>query len=159
MNLVEILKNCPKGTKLYSPLFGYVSLVNVDSLPDTTYPIAIRTNKDDIESFSKTGLYFNEFSEAECLLFPSQNNRDWSTFKVPVEKFNILELKPFKRIIGRDSNDEEWKCDFFSHYDINELTYKFRCISSFYVQCIPYNEETKHLLGTTNMPPEKYINW
>lgn len=159
MNLVEILKNCPKGTKLYSPLFGYVSLVSVDSLPDTTYPIAVRTNKDDIESFSETGLYFNEFSDTECLLFPSQNNKDWSTFKVPVKKFNILELKPFDKVLVRDSDNWDWMCGLFSHYFIDAPVFKFRCVGQRHVQCIPYNEETKHLLGTTNMPPQKYINW
>ena len=163
MDLVKILKDCPKGTKLYSPLFGEVELIRVDDDTNTEYPIivhAVDSNRDNsIESFTREGYFYKHYRNGKCVLFPSKDNRDWSTFKAPIEKFNILALKPFEQVIRRDYNNERWWCDLFSHYDISKAPYNFRCIASFYVQCIPYNEETKHLLGTTNMPPEKYINW
>ena len=34
-----------------------------------------------------------------------------------------------------------------------------KCITGAYMQCIPYNEDTKHLLGTTNDCPEYYKWW
>lgn len=160
MDLVKILKDCPKGVELYSPVYGTVKFCHVDE-DDAMYSICVILANDSMESFTREGYLYHgdEFLNVECVLFPSKDNRDWSTFKAPIEKFNILALKPFEQVIGRDSNDEEWKCDFFNNYDINKSTYKFRCISSFYVQCVPYNEETKHLIGTTDMPPKKYINW
>ena len=41
LNLVEILKDCPKGTKLYSTIYGDVELVRV-YLDDDAYPIEIK---------------------------------------------------------------------------------------------------------------------
>lgn len=78
LNLVEILKDCPKGTKLYSPIFGEVTFLSID---DTDYPIQIG-NEHGTESFTETGLYYADYS-AECLLFPSKDCRDWSKFKCP----------------------------------------------------------------------------
>ena len=37
LNLVEILKDCPSGTKLYSPALGEVDFVDI--LEDCTYNI------------------------------------------------------------------------------------------------------------------------
>lgn len=37
MNIAEILRKCPKGTKLYSPVFGEVELAKVDD--DEEYPV------------------------------------------------------------------------------------------------------------------------
>ena len=43
---------------------------------------------------------------------------------------------------------DEWKADFFSNY--KEDVFRYRCVSESYIKCIPYNEQTKHLLGTKN---------
>ena len=59
------------------------------------------------------------------------------------------ELKPFDKVLVRDSNDHEWKAGIFSHYG-EGLNYPFICVGCGYGYCIPYNEETKHLLGTTD---------
>lgn len=42
----------------------------------------------------------------------------------------------------------EWKADFFSNY--KEDVFRYVCVSGSYINCIPYNEQTKHLLGTKN---------
>lgn len=74
-NIAEILKNCPKGTKLYSPIFGEVELDEVHS------SIFVR------HASNKTLLAFYEdgkwHSNGECMLFPSKENRDQSTFERP----------------------------------------------------------------------------
>lgn len=59
------------------------------------------------------------------------------------------EFKAFDKVLVRDSNDYKWKAGFFSHYS-EGLNYPFICVGGGYGQCIPYNEETAHLLGTTD---------
>lgn len=77
INIAEILKDCPKGTKLYSPLFGEVTLEEVDSTWAATVKIRYKPNI--FTNFFKTGLYYN-YEDAECLLFPSSEMRDWTKF-------------------------------------------------------------------------------
>lgn len=73
-------------------------------------------------------------------------------------EFKKHEFTPFEKVLVRDHVNERWKCEFFSHLWEN-TTFKFRCSGSHYEQCIPYNNETAHLVGTTDMPPKKYITW
>ena len=80
INIAEILRDMPEGTKLYSPLFGkceYISVVG------NKYPIAIKAQRADgaiSRFFMKDGRYFDWYEYAECLLFPSVKMRDWSKF-------------------------------------------------------------------------------
>lgn len=53
-----------------------------------------------------------------------------------------------RTILVRDNNMDEWKADFFSNY--KEDVFRYGCVSESYIKCIPYNEQTKHLLGTKN---------
>lgn len=77
IDIAEILKDCPKRTKLYSPLFGDVTLEEVDSTWAATVKIRYKPNS--FTNFFKTGLYYN-YEGAECLLFPSSEMRDWTKF-------------------------------------------------------------------------------
>lgn len=77
INIAEILKDCPKGMKLYSPLFGYVTFYGSD--PICSAPIKVKYNQNNCANFFETGLYYNR-ENAECLLFPSSEMRDWSKF-------------------------------------------------------------------------------
>ena len=228
INIAEILKDCPKGTKLYSSLFGKVELVSVDD--DCDFPITVRTDeKKEKACFTKEGCYHSYYSDAECVLFPSSEMRDWSKFLKPGDvtidsfygcgvlveewaddsytsfkasvfqlekggfakrdkrvisidgydkasdeqrdkfiadmekyfggKYNRATLqvepvkkecpfKPFDKVLVRDDDGQEWKINFFSHYD-EKVCYKYRCLKAFYKQCIPY-EGNEHLLGTTD---------
>ena len=80
INIAEILRNMPKGTKLYSPLFGKCNLDEVCTSDGERYPITLSTSVDASASFTKNGHYLNGFEYAECLLFPSAKMRDWSKF-------------------------------------------------------------------------------
>lgn len=73
INIAEILKNKPVGTKLYSPLFGDVYLFYVKN------GIINVQHHGGITKFFDNGRYYN-YSEAEPLLFPSKEMRDWSKF-------------------------------------------------------------------------------
>jgi hypothetical protein len=145
MNIAEILKKYPKGTKLYSPLYGEIELVSVY---DKKYPIVCSHKVNNVE-------YYRTFTEegkcrdynAELMLYPSRDQRDWNKFGV-TEQETKHQFKPFDRVLVRDRNDREWGCDFFSHIAEDN---RYICIYSWWKQCIPY-EGNEHLLNTTNKP-------
>ena len=158
LNLVEILKDCPEGTKLYSPVLGEVEFVRISD-DDISFPIRVRV-KYGMYTFSSQGRFCN-IEQGECLLFPSKDQRDWSKFKVEKPKkpkFDPKTLQPFDRVLVRDKDCENWNCGFFSHKDASSA-YHYRCIGTPYIYCIPYNEETKHLVGTSDEAPEFYRYW
>ena len=59
------------------------------------------------------------------------------------------EFKPFDKVLGRNEKDDVWEAEIFSHYREGSQ-YPFHCIGFSRKYCIPYNEETAHLLGTTD---------
>lgn len=144
MNIAEILKDCPKGTKLYSVIHGEVRLANIEN---TKYPIVVEIDYDGMESFTSDGKLFSDY-DGECTLFPSKDNRDWSTFKVPKKEY---EFKPFDKVLVRDVNTNKWYIDLFSYIDNSTKEFKYKCMASSWNQCIPY-EGNEHLLGTSNNP-------
>ena len=157
LNLVEILKDCPKGTKLYSTIYGDVELVKV-YLKDDEYPIEIEIGEGgDITYVANDGRLLGDFP-GECTLFPSKDQRDWSKFKVKKPKFNPNTLQPFDKVLARNGM-EDWSCMFFSHIIKDEETYPYACGYDWFTQCIPYNDDTKHLLGTNKEAPEFYRYW
>ena len=74
-------------------------------------------------------------------------------------KFNINTLEPFDKVLVRDNDNHCWTTGFYSHYEDNGDMRFFISSSVSWIQCIPYNDDTKHLVGTTDMPDNKYINW
>lgn len=80
MNIAEILKHCPKGTKLYSLVDGEVTLENIISIGQ--YTIEVATDDGDIKYYTKDGSYFTNRPNGECVLFPSKEQRDWSKFNM-----------------------------------------------------------------------------
>ena len=107
LNLVEILKDAPKGTRLYSPLFDKeVVLDKVDG--DKIHVLTKESNKFGYD-FYERGNFFRD--EGECLLFPSKENRDWANFKVEedvtlLSSFSIAENE-------KNINFNIWIYDFF----------------------------------------------
>lgn len=80
INIAEILRDMPKGTKLYSPLFGKCELVGVDN---SKYPIAIKAQRIDgaiSKGIMKDGRYFDGYEDAECSLYPSAKMCRWDKF-------------------------------------------------------------------------------
>lgn len=76
LNLEEILKGCPKGTKLYSPICGEVEFVEILSGCDLSIKTISKTYN--LMLFCKNGQYL---MGGECVLFPSKDQRDWSKFQ------------------------------------------------------------------------------
>ena len=285
LNLVEILKDCPKGTKLYSTMFGEVEYENINE--DVEYPITFKTNKGTPSSVTSDGKYFRYY-DGECTLFPNKEQRDWSKFTAPwyniekqdkhkkqvhfpkftfddvlalqccmetvkkvqedkelYEKLNLIHskmydaywfekqgeqilsqtnerawlylvsdvltwkngigqylddprvqelakrlcsnyaqklynpsilfnssstgknkqkfdpktLKAFDRVLTRNNKLVGWAVQLFSHIIEGELHYPYYCINNSYKYCIPYNDDTKHLVGTNEEAPEYYRYW
>ena len=159
IDLTKILKDCPKGWKLWSPIFGEIEFYSI--VEKARYPIMLSCKKG-IIWFSKDGLFDIENEGAECVLFPSKDQRDWSKFKAPwykKDKFDPKTLKPFDRVLVRHECYHRWGCEFYSYIRDDNGDYPYIAISGAYKRCIPYNEETKHLIGTTNEAPEYYRYW
>ena len=155
LNLVEILKDCPDGTKLYSPVFGEVEF---ESINDIIGPIIVTTNTGNAECFTADGKMYTYYN-GECLLFPSKDQRDWSKFKPSKPKFNPNTLQPFDKVLVRDINSEKWRIQLFSHIIKDCFPYEYHCIGSCYNFCIPNNDDTKHLVGKNDDAPEFYRYW
>lgn len=165
LNLAEILKDCPSGTKLYSPVYGDVELEKViqveddflSSIENDIYPIKIKLNNNSLDNFTKDGRMFEDYN-GECMLFPSKDQRDWSKFKPTKPKFDPKTLQPFDKVLVRDGSIC-WKCAFYSHEREEECTFKYETTDSIHKYCIPYNDDTKHLVGTTKEAPDFYRYW
>lgn len=234
INIAEILRDMPKGTKLYSPLFGECELIGVDNIKYSM--IAIKCQRTDgtvYKGFMKDGRYFNGYEDAECSLYPSAKMRDWSKFfkrgdivynphsqmyavfecwanddytefnttinyykdhtfgkeevcdtecfvkandeqktlfiaaaekhyggkynpeTLQVESAKVVKpvcpFEPFQKVLVRDSCDDKWKADYFSHYDAVDTSLPYCCVGECYKVCIAY-EGNEHLLGTDKSP-------
>ena len=160
IDLTKILKDCPKGWKFYSSLLGEVVFEGICDDDKKETPIIIKPfNHDYTDSFTKEGFYFAKIGE--CTLFPSREQRDWSKFSAPwykKDKFDPKTLKPFSMILARFSKTGIWYCDFFSFIEKDGVNLIKGC-GAYYKHCIPYNDETKHLVGTTDEAPEYYRYW
>ena len=157
LNLVEILKDCPEGTKLYSPIIGEVEFKRIKY---NEYPIVTCSkNGNRILSFTKDGLFF---SEGECImLFPSKEQRDWSKFNVKKHRFDPKTFQPFDKVLVKrgDESYYVWFPDFVS-LPPNDVDKTVFCMNTDdVVMAIPYNEETKHLVDTNEEAPEFYRYW
>ena len=163
IDLTEILKYCPIGWELYSPVLGEVTFKEITD--DEDYPITVDCEDWGAESFTAKGkLYIKD--NGECILFPSKDQRDWSKFsaywynpekKEIKEKFDPKTFQPFDRVLGC-LVDSYWKCDIFSNI-IETAHFPYKCSRDSYIRCIPYNDETKHLVGTTDAAPDFYRYW
>lgn len=228
INIAEILKDCPEGMKLYSPLFGEVTLGKSGS--DN---ISVFSKNDDgdiiFNTFKENGLFFFGYSQSQCILFPSSEMRDWRKFfkrgdvvikngggmaavfdcwanntytefnttinlycdnntcekevcdtllfrkateeehkqfiekaeRILKGKYNpeTLQVEPvklecpfklFDTVLVRDSSYRNWRLGLFSNYE-KDNTFPYVCVGgTIFKHCIPYNEHTAHLLGTTD---------
>ena len=245
LNLAEILKDCPKGTKLYSPIFGEVYLDKIRP----HLAIVVTTDKEQGDS-KEEFLYDGRYGmKGGCMLFPSKGKTTWEGFVPPCDfkdgdviyvrtrrnswvsifkndtetqmftyadynfnnnnfygadkeamvlclkreilekriateeekqklfqaikdngykwnaetktleklvepKFDPATLKPFDRVLVRDVLTGKWRISIFEKIDT--VNPKYDTIDMSYRHCIPYNDETKHLLGKVEMEPEFY---
>lgn len=164
IDLTKILDGCPVGKEFYSPLFGKVAFNHITYNRLIAVDCAILYKYAKFNTAGKYVIRHDDYNiyylSSECLLFPSEYQRDWSKFerfwdKPKVEKFDPKTLQPFDKVLLRIDERGIWKPDFFSYKDGNCIT----CVTYGNVKCIPYNEETKHLASKRDDCPEYYKWW
>lgn len=116
-------------------------------------------NGEKIEQYDNYGGKWSEVKRSCCDFNWSKNG-----YRIkPKEKFDPNTLKPFDRVLVLDTFDKVWCCDLYSHkvngQECVNPTYSCRCIGDITNKVIPYNEETKHLVGTNKEAPEYYRHW
>ena len=157
LNLCDILKNCPQGEMFWSPIFGDVKFHDINQKRNF---INIVSDNGNIWNINADGtISFGTITSPEVMLYPSKDQRDWDKFtpQLKKDKFDPKTLKPFDKVIVRDCYREIWLCSIFSN--IIEEAHPYCTASGRYLRCIPYNDDTKHLVGTTEEAPEFYKYW
>ena len=157
LDLTKILYGCPKGTELYHTIYGKVKFLWVDF--SNKLPIVLSTYTDVVFHLSKDGKLISTYN-GECTIFPSKDQRDWSKFvrfwdKPKIERFDPKTLQPFDKVLIRNVDNGFWNAAFFSYIAGQWVN----CVGSGTAECIPYNDETKHLIGTREDCPEYYKWW
>ena len=86
INIAGLLKDCPKGMELYSPLFGVLKFVEVRNY-ETQIVVKLETGA--TVSFHTDGRYY-DYPNAECILFPSKDETNWEGFQPPFKDGDIV---------------------------------------------------------------------
>lgn len=164
IDLTQILANCPRGTKFYSKVHGEVVFAYISVAPE--HPIVVIAKTKDNEplykAFTSNGHLYSIYEDDECLLVPSKCQQDWSKFVAPwlkKDKFNPNSLNAFDKVLVRNNENSIWKCTLFSHRKPGLCTNEYVTSDGSYAFCIPYNDDTKHLVGTGLEEPEFYKYW
>ena len=160
IDLTKILDGCPVGTEFHNDTFGKLFFFCIKSAI-SPYRVEFKDCYGRCCQFTEKGTYYlNESSECSVSVFPGKEQRDWSKFKrfwdkQKIERFNPKTLKPFDKVLVRDNINNPWICDHFSYINHADI-----CITTVRCKyCIPYNDDTKHLIGTTKDAPEYYRYW
>ena len=161
LNLCEILKHCPQGETFWSPMLDGVKFSCID---EERQMIIVETIEGHFtwEINADGTISIDEVTSPEVMLYPSKEMRDWSKFTAPwlkKERFDPKTLKPFDKVLVRSENIFNWNCSLFSNIDDFSSKYPFSCLSMCYRFCIPYNDDTKHLVGTKDEAPDFYKYW
>lgn len=126
INLVEILKDCPKGTEFYCSVYGVVIFDNV--FPESKYPIRVHNEQYGPITFKADGKVYH-FEDSECVIFPSKNHRDWNIWhkNKTFQPFNDGDYIHFNNggnewtVIYRKTNELEvrgYVCNSDNYFDI-----------------------------------------
>ena len=154
LNLCEILKYCPQGETFWSPMLDGVKFSDID---DERQMIIVETVEGHFtwEINHDGTISIDEVTSPEIMLYPSREQRDWTKVKYEPkkERFDPKTLKAFDKIIFKGHG--MWFCGLFSH-----IHNSYACVGETYYKCvIPYNDDTKHLLGTKDEAPDFYKYW
>lgn len=162
IDFTKILENCPVGWEFWSDNYGKVRFKCINKSYDR--PIFVKRTDGGNAYYTKDGWCSKDFP-ASCLLWPSKDCRDWSKFTAPwykKEKFDPKTLHPYDKVLVRRGNENYnvWFPDFVSDPPNNDNNKTLcMCIGDDIAMVIPYNNDTKHLIGTTDEAPEFYKYW
>ena len=108
------------------------------------------------DSFYKKDFYTARQSteEEQKQLFDvlAKENKAWDAVKKQIVDLKLkIELKPFDKVLVRDGKDEIWEPAFFFRNLPKHNVYKYQTVGGkLRVYCIPFNEETAKLIGTSD---------
>lgn len=125
--------------KIYKhTLYFYVSI-------DETFGLLSDDNRVSAEGYR----YATEAEKQRLFAALAKEDKRWNPDTKSIEDLiKKCEFKPFDKVLTRNDDDETWIATLFGFYD--KMFENYICIGDAFEQCIPYNEETKHLLGTTD---------
>lgn len=104
-----------------------------------------------ILKITEDGYYI--FTDGSYVSIDNQDSWELITDKKP--KFDPKTLKPFDRVLVK-KYDTMWRCAIFSHINDGYIYPYITTSDACFKYCIPYNDDTKHLVGTTDEAPEYY---
>lgn len=121
INIAELLMDAPRGTKLYSPLYGEVEL---DFITDPLSCDIVVVADGTLREFNNAGRAMwngnkdNVNYSPKCLLFPSNDCRTWENFEAPWRRKHF---EPFQKVLVPNRKkylmgDGLWAASFYSHY-------------------------------------------
>ena len=161
LNLCEVLKYCPQGETFWSPMLDGVKFSCID---EERQMIIVETVEGHFtwEINHDGTISIDEVTSPEIMLFPSKEQRDWTKVKYEKkkEKFDPKTLKTFDKILIYSCG--RWEGSFFNRLLIQSTGKIGRVLTSCgssETYCVPYNDDTKHLLGTKDEAPEFYRYW
>ena len=163
LNLCEILKHCPQGETFWSPMLDGVKFSCID---EERQMIIVETIEGHFtwEINADGTISIDEVTSPEVMLYPSKEMRDWSKFTAPwlkKERFDPQTLNPFDKVLVR-FDCGVWSATLFSHLIDSKFAnkkYDIICCGTVFGYCIPYNDDTKHLVGTKDEAPVFYRYW
>lgn len=112
LNIAELIKDCPKGMELYSPIFGKVYLNKIR--PQLAIVVTVDKKQGDLEEFLYDGRYG---MNGECMIFPSKDQRDWSKFQRPFKNGDIVYNRIQKRICIHHYREDGTPCVSYCRYN------------------------------------------
>ena len=82
----------------------------------------------------------------------AKEGKTWDAVKKQIVDLKPkIELKPFDKVLARDGKDEIWEPAFFFRNRLELNVYKYQTVGEkLRVYCIPFNEDTAKLIGTSN---------
>ena len=122
---------------------------NINNFPIVALIQLYNDSDEEVFTYTKDGKRRVDESTRLDLFFAPEKDKE--------QRFNPKTLQPFDKVLTRCDDSEKWGIDLFGYFD---NLYKGVCCLDAYLQmCIPYNDETKHLVGTTNDCPDYYKWW
>lgn len=129
-----------RGKDQHTPYYSYYASLNSDGY--LSY------------NLGEFGIYNQELrlatEEEKKQLFSAlkKEGKTWDAEKKAIVDLKPkCKFKPFDKVVVRDTEYSTWCADLFSHIDVD---YRYACVGATWNFCIPYNEETSKLIGTTN---------
>lgn len=145
INLVDIFKYVKEGTKFYCSTHGDVTFHSVLNADCIDYPLLFKSEFNNELSLDMYGCYLKGIGE--CIIFPSKENRDWSTFKpdYPIDT---------PMMVKDNSIDRNWRLRYYAGnnhcYSGGRKEHDSNLDKIYWKYCIPvsefnFNNPEKHI--------------